>query len=422
MKPKIYAIDYGTSNSLLGAASKNSINLHTPIDLDNSDPSIMRSVVYVDQYSKWLFGKKAVDGYLENPHDGRFFKSLKRFLPEPSFEGTIISGKYISLENLIANQLRFMRKTANDHYNTDVDRVICGHPARFSAVDDHHHLALTRLEKSLIGAGFNHVEFLPEPVAAAHKFLDQISSEKIVLVADFGGGTSDFTVVKMNANGFSDNDVLGLGGVFIAGDVFDGKIMESFIAKKLGSELEYRLPMGKNWLSLPKNLKKKLNRPSDIVMLEKSGYLDFFRKTARYVKNKSDIEKIEKLLVLIEERQGYGIFREIEAAKVKLSANDQVSFKFDYPNLDIEEPLSKSLFEEKIAGDAKIILDCIEETLKSAQLQADKIDLVCCTGGTWKTPLLKESLYKIFGKEKIAPIDEFHSVISGLTIKGQNFL
>src|SRR3990167_1234079 len=151
-----------------------------------------------------------------------------------------------------------MRRRANAHFQKDVDSVLLGRPAKFSADETEDKLAESRLEKAAHLAGFKHVAFGPEPIAAAHEFKSTLTDAKIVLVRDFGGGTSDFTVVRVGKEKFRKADVLSLGGVSVAGDALDGAIMRVRIAAHFGADVKYQAPFGSNVLTMPLHLMEKI--------------------------------------------------------------------------------------------------------------------------------------------------------------------
>ena len=420
-KPEIYAIDYGTSNSLLNGASKNQIFSDVPIDPKSDEPSILKSIIYAADNKDWIFGANAIGQYIENPAHGRIFKSLKRFLPDPSFKGTTVHNQFMSVADLVAKQLRYMRENANEHFGVDVRRVVMGCPAVFSENEEANQCAFDRLELASKAAGFDEIEFCPEPIAAAYRFRSQLSEEKMVAVADFGGGTSDFTILKMGPERFQQKDVLALGGVSIAGDKYDSAIMKDIVSPHFGSEITYRRPMSKNQLSFPKALVRKMCSPADMVMLNRSTVLDYLKEAQRFISNDDDAYKIDQLLVLIEDRQGYALFKEIEEAKISLSENELVPLEYHYPMSDVGESVEKKQFEDASADFTHRILRCLDETLVKAGLESQDIDIVCLTGGTSHIPSLRLGLEQRFG-DKLQLSKQFHSVAHGLADRAQSLL
>lgn len=408
------AIDFGTSNSLVAAASPEGPLPPLPIDPANSDPTILRSVLYAANRQVWQFGQDAIASYYDEGAEGRIFRSLKKFLPEPSFSGTQVHGIYFSLEDLLARMLRVMRERAEASLGRELQQVVLGHPALFAPDPAQHQEALRRLEKSARLAGFREIVFCPEPVAAAHHFARELKEPKTVLIADFGGGTSDFTLVRMRPEGFAAGDVLGLGGLSIAGDAFDGSIMENVVAPYFGSKINYRVPFGSNVMHLPKGLVKKMCSPADLLLLAKQDYREFFRQLEQWSLGTDDALLLERLNILLEERQGYHLFQCIEDGKKGLSTADPSRIVYDYPGIELEVPLGRENFQGFSQPLVDSIMQSLDETLKQAGTRYSEIDIVCCTGGTARLASLQRALAARLGAEKLQEHMPFHAVVQGL--------
>ena len=411
----IYAIDFGTSNSLLGAA--NATQVFDPIALDPaaSDPSVFRSLMYFAPGDSPRFGEAAIAAYVENSMHGRFLKSFKRFLPIASFENTVINGRIWKLEELVARFLREMKERANAHFNQDVTSAVLGRPAAFSDDAEADALAHSRLEAAARLAGFTSVEFLPEPIAAAYRFRKEIRGEEIVLVADFGGGTSDFTILKLTQKEFRPQDVIAVHGAAVAGDALDGALMRHRVAKHFGSEVRYQLPMSSNVLTMPRGMSSYLYSTAYINFLNSPENRDFLRKVERWSLGPADDLRMEQLAVLLENQLGFSVFEAIEGGKRRLSDVDSTQIDFVYPGIDIHEPVSRTDFRSDTSEEIGTIFAALDETLARAGLKAEQIDRVCCTGGTAKALMVREQLSARFGTEKLASFRHFSSIAEGLS-------
>ena len=411
------AIDFGTSNSLVAGANAEGIFAPVAIDPSSPDPTIMKSVLYSLRRNEWSVGNEAISLYYEAGAEGRVLKSLKKFLPDPSFQGTQIHGQYYSLEDLLARLLRTMRERSEVQLGQELKKVVLGHPALFSPQIEAHQRALTRLEKSAQIAGFEEIVFCAEPVAAAHNFAKSLTSEKNVLVADFGGGTSDFTIIRLRPDGFSEKDVLSLGGISLAGDAFDGSIMEHAVAPFFGSKIHFQMPMGSNVLNLPKALVRKLCSPADLMLLGRREYIEFFQKVQQWSFNKEDAKSIERLELLIEERQGYHLFESIEDGKKMLSSHPVAIVNYQYPGIDLNLSFDQAEFDAFSSKTIDAILGSLDKTVEDSGLSYEQIDIVCCTGGTARIPALSEGLAKRLGAAKLNLHLPFHAVVNGLAEK-----
>lgn len=409
-----YAIDFGTSNSLLAAADKSGPKPAIALDPKAADPTVLKSVFYTPEPGSWFFGSEAIEQYGEHCAEGRLFRSLKKFLPESSFTGTAIHGKFVSIHDLIAVFLREIRRRANDHYQEDVTKVVLGRPALFGEEQAEDSVAEQRLHKAAVAAGFKEISFCPEPVAAAYEFRSQLTSLRTVLIADFGGGTSDFTVLRMGPERFKDKDVLATHGLSIAGDRFDGSMMRHLIAPHFGSEVTYRMPRTNSDMHIPLKLLNYLSSPADIAFLSRTETMAFLKNAQQWATDPADGKRMDRLFSLVEEHLGYKLYKSIEATKIALSHQAVAPFAFSHPNLDIEQPIEAAQFERVSQNLIDRITLALDETLSRAGLKASEIEIVCCTGGTAKLPALNAELVKRFGAEKLRQHRHFHSVIGGL--------
>lgn len=412
--PTHYAIDFGTSNSLLAAANAESVFAPLELDPHAPDPTVLRSILYFPDERKVFYGHEALVRYAEHDMEGRLIRSTKKHLPVRSFVGTFIGRRPMNLEDLIGAFLREMKRRADEHYGVDVRKVVLGRPAKFSldTLDDAH--AQNRLDRAARVAGFEEIHFCPEPVAAARQFRLELDSPKTVLVADFGGGTSDFTVLRLRPDGYATEDVLAIGGVNLAGDSLDGAIMRKRISKLFGADVRYRAELGSNDLSMPVHLMEKICSPADISLLRERDTLDFFQMVRKWALRGEDKEAMDRLFCLIEEQQGFQIFEAIETTKRELSSSDCSVVKFDYPGIHLSESVTRPEFDAYTDREIGTILDALDETMRLAAVDYAGIDIVCCTGGTAKVPRLAEGIRERFGAERMQEFRNFHSVVGGL--------
>jgi hypothetical chaperone protein len=419
-KPSLYAIDFGTSNSLLCGVTARAVDAPLALDPSASDPTVFRSILFFSETSERFFGTEALQRYIAEGMRGRFLRSLKRFLPMPSFEETRIGSRPVKLEELIGVFLKEMRGRANHHYGVNVRRALFGRPARFSDNDANDALAEERLRTAAQFAGFEEVLFCPEPIAAAYDFRSRLTEPKLVLVADFGGGTSDFTVTRL-VPGETQAEVLAMGGVSVAGDAFDGSIMRHKVSRHLGSDVKYKVPFGSNVLSMPRPLMDALCSPAETCLLAQRDIMTFLRDIKSGSLGPDDKQHIEQLLCLVEDSLGFQIFESIEHTKRELSDHERTDFVFDYPGIDIKEPLSREEFQTFSAPQVEAILGSLDHTLSASGMSSADIDLVCCTGGTARVAALASGIQRRFGAEKMVRLRSLHSVIQGLGERARAF-
>lgn len=409
-----YGIDFGTSNSLLSRVDDS--GAHALVDVDpfhETDPKILRSIFYISDQLEWSFGSSAIENYTSQSGQGRLIRSIKKYLPDESFEGTMVGRKKMSIVEIIGRFLTHLRNGANLACGQDVDSVVMGRPAVFSISSVRDQLAETRLREACILAGFKNIEFCPEPLAAGLSVRGEDSqSGKVVAICDFGGGTSDFSVLRFQTSELY--EVLAIGGVSLAGDAYDGLIMKNSISPLLGADISYKLPSGSNTLHLPKHIINKLCSAPDINFIGQTEAFELLQSIGNWALDADKKAKLENLVYIIEEKLGFKLFESIESTKVQLSSVTKAPFDFQHYDLQLCGSVEAKEFEAYSSDMSDKIISTLKETVKSSGLSFDDIDTVYCTGGTAHIPALRSSLKDLFGPEKIKKSHEFHSVISGL--------
>jgi hypothetical chaperone protein len=414
-KPTIFAIDFGTSNSLLAAAAPGHVFDPVALDPAASDPTVMRSALYFASLEEATFGAGAVKALVANGFRGRLIRSIKRHLPSRSFTATRIGERNVTIEQLIGVFLRVMRERACRVFDVEVTRAVLGRPARFSNVPEEDTLAEERLRRAAEHAGFSEVSFCPEPVAAAYDFASDLSEPRTVLVADLGGGTSDFTLVRMDAEGFRPEDVLSVGGVAVAGDAVDGALVRTVVAPELGAKTHYRVPFGSNVMPMPADLIELLCSPADLTLVDRAVVLRRLADIARGSVDASEADKLDKFSVIVEDGVGFDLYESVETAKRELSDKDQVALRFDYPGAELDLGVKRGELERSAQGPVQRILDSLRDTLRAGQLSHADVDILCLTGGTSRMPLMEQALRDALPNANVRRLKSFHSVVHGLS-------
>lgn len=408
-----HAVDFGTSNSLLSYVSdKKEI---TPIPLTPEGDFVLRSLLYTPQKNIWYFGAQAISAYIDNDGEGRFLRSIKKFLPEPSYTGTAIHNQNRNISELVCVFLSEMRKRANKHTGVNTEKIVLGRPALYSLEKENDVLAQSRMQQAAELAGYKEIHFCPEPIAAGLDYHSNNKSENIVLIADFGGGTSDFTLMK-------NNEILGLSGVFLAGDALDGVMMRDFISPHFGSKFEYQIPGGSNVLRFPKGLLKKICSPAHITHLREKDTWEFLQQIAKFGLSQEDQNHIQQLFTLVESQLGFPLFSEIEKTKVSLGSNPEVNFDYQYPGIEIKQLVTDTLYRQSVAPTVDEIMETMMDVFKQSSLSTDKVQKVCLTGGTSQFPLIREQLASVFGPDKIQSYGLYDSVVNGLAHFAKNLV
>jgi hypothetical chaperone protein len=415
--PTLYAIDFGTSNSLLAAANGDRVFDPVPLDPEASDPTVLRSIVCFPDEGGVFVGNEALRQFIEHGAEGRLLRSIKHHLGSRSFRGTIIRGRLVSAEELVGAVLRQMRLRADAHFGAEVRRVLLGRPVHFDGDDDA--FAEARLRKAAEVAGFEEVHFLPEPVAAARAFGAAAHREELALIGDFGGGTSDFTVLRIGPRALERSDVLAVGGVAVAGDALDASLMRAQVGRHFGAEVQYRAPFGNNVLRMPQGIVQHLCSPAHLSILQRRDIASFLADVRRWSLSEEDRGKMDQLTVLVEDTQGFQLFEAIERAKRALSSAEKAEIVFEHPGIDVRERVTREGFEDASRREMDAILACLEETVRAAGVGFGDVGVVCCTGGTAKVPRIAAEIRRRLPVARMEQFKGFHSVVEGLAREGQ---
>lgn len=412
----VFGIDFGTTNSALSVYRNGKVEM-VAVDGDGTAGALMRSVLYFNEENEIFAGQEAIGQYVDDGAGGRFMQSIKTFLPNSSFDATEIFGKRYAIDDLVAIILRKIKARGEEHVGCSVDSVVLGRPVLFSADSAKDSLAQQRLEKAARKAGFSRIWFQYEPVAAALTFEETLAAgeERIVFIGDFGGGTSDFSVIRARGGAFGRSDrrgdVLSLGGVYIAGDSFDSQIMWDRVSHHFGRHARYRTMGTDEWVSVPRSITHTLCQWHRIPLLRARAT----REHIRVIKNSTDDRRaIENLENIISDNYGFFLFQSIEKAKCELSDQERAQIRFSERELCISEEIDRQEFEEINAENFRRIEACIDEVVAGAGLSAGEVDTVFLTGGTSRIPRIQTLFAQRFGRERLEQHNAFTSVAHGL--------
>jgi hypothetical chaperone protein len=422
MNGKIFGLDFGTTNSALSVNIDGKVTM-VDIDLYNTSGNTLKSVIYYDPEEKIFYvGQQAVNNYVENDAFGRYIQSIKAFLPDQSFDYTEIGRKTYKLDKLISIILSKIKDAGQDYIGEELNQVVIGRPVIFSEDSESDKLAVERLLSAAEIAGFNEIHFQYEPIAAALAFESTLLSneEKILIVGDFGGGTSDFTVIKTKEGRSKEKidrkeDILGLGGIYIGGDTFDSQLMWEKVAHYFGKDVRVKAVFGNYDSSVSPIILSNLRKWHLIPQLRHPKT----RRSIKEIMHQADNpELIKNLENLIDYNYGYMLFQAIEKAKCELSSLADTTINFKELDLVIREDVNRIEFESFIASDIEKIDSCINDVIKQAGLNYSDIDLVFLTGGSSYIPMIKRIFIDKFGPEKIDQTNAFTSVAYGLDLAG----
>ncbi|HET6194646.1 MAG TPA: Hsp70 family protein [Acetobacteraceae bacterium] len=403
-------IDFGTTNSvvaLLHADGSVTTQRYATGDVFRSVLCFWTEETAARRVLHHAAGPQAIDAYLDDPLDSRLIMSMKTYLAQKSFTETRIFGHPFTLERLIG---RFLGTLLADTPTSP--RIVVGRPVRFAGefVDDD--LGAHRLRGAYAEAGLAQVRLALEPEAAGTRFARSLTAPATVLIGDFGGGTSDFSVMRFDPRHGS--TPLGHAGIGIAGDVFDYRIIDRAIAPLLGKGDSYKV-MGKS-LPVPPEYYSGFARWHLLSLMRTPRTLRAIAEVARTAQHP---ERLRHLIALIEDGLGYPLYQAVSGAKAELSHTETTVLRFRHKAFVVERPLARAEFEEWIAPDLARLAGTVDQVLDQAGLPAERIDRVFLTGGTAFVPAVRRLFEDRFGGEKLAGGGEFVSVAEGLALIGQ---
>ncbi|HUI27738.1 MAG TPA: Hsp70 family protein [Candidatus Kryptonia bacterium] len=407
-----FGLDFGTTNSsLTWARGERDVTL-CDLDLRAINPRVLRSLIYFSLDARdFVVGQRAVDEYLAEDMQGTLIQSIKTFLADNSFEQTWINDRFYKLEDLIAVIFRHVRAVIAGLTSEEVSLVI-GRPAIFVERPEKEALAQERLRKAAQLAGFFELRFQYEPIAAGLTYESSLTKPELALIADLGGGTSDFTVMRLGSGAAGDrrDDILATRGVQIAGDAFSACIMARKLAKYFGAGSTYRSMEGRP-LPFPSMLLAQLSRWHQVTFLRSPKTREQLGRIRWTTNNRRAVDAFE---TLISGNYAFFLFQEIEKAKSLLSQQDETVIRFRREAVDIDEPITRPEFERLIAADQAQVRRCMESVLAAAGIRASDIDAVFLTGGTAQIPAIRRMFAEQFGESKLKSQDYLTSVAVGL--------
>jgi hypothetical chaperone protein len=416
-------IDFGTSNTVVAIAdSRGNVEALTFEHGENALKVYVTALCFWDERHGNGFrtevegGPWAIEQFLEGLHAHRFIQSFKTFAGSATFQETRIFRERYRFEDLLSTFLRTLARHGGSRLNWGVRNVVIGRPVQFAGFNPDDDLAMRRYRAAFGKLGADHARYVYEPVGAAFFYARQIEHDSTVLVADFGGGTSDFSVMRFSRkSGVLRAEPLGHSGIGIAGDAFDYRIVDRVVSPRLGKGGSYR-SMGKI-LAIPNHYYANFARWNQLAMMKGSGDLKELRELARVA---LEPEPLEKFIDIIEYDLGFALYRAVSSAKVALSGQDETDFHFHGEGVDIRARIRRVDFESWIAEDVNRIAETVDEALANAGIKPAGIDKVFLTGGTSFVPAIRNLFVERFGEGRLASGDQFESIAYGLALIGQS--
>jgi hypothetical chaperone protein len=428
------AIDFGTSNSAIAIASGpdqhggmrlvplegDNLTMPTAVfyctDADDLPANTWKGSSFDDSLPR-TFGRAAVQAYIDG-YDGRLMRSMKSILGTALVDQTTEVGHGFGVKylDIITGYLRHLRSLAEKAGGQALDSVVMGRPVFF--VDDEPErdaAAQASLEAAARAVGFKHVSFQFEPIAAAFDYEQQASKEELVLVADIGGGTSDFSVVRVGPKraGRLDrrDDILANHGVHIAGTDFDRHVSLASVMPPLGyggfgpsikGQPPRPVPSRVYFDLTTWHLINTVYQPQRVAELR--GMTDFY----------GDPVQHQRLMKVVQDRLGHALVGRAESAKIAVSQGGDTDIDLGLIEKGLHSPLGNEQMRQALSNDLGRIVACARDTVSQAGIQGSDISALYFTGGSTGLQLLTDQLEAAFPEARAVRGDRLASVATGL--------
>lgn len=404
-------LDFGTSNSAIGVVRDKAAAL-APVE---ESSTLIPSAVFFDSETKGrvLFGNEAISAYVGQT-EGRLMRALKTILGSPLIEEeTVIGGRKVALADVIETFVRHLKHKAEAFAGREITSVVHGRPVRFVDGDDKADArAQDMLETIARRVGFRDVAFVYEPIAAAHHYEQTVEHEELALIADIGGGTSDFSIVRVGPRQRDrvdrGSDVLANAGVRVGGTDFDTALSLAAVMPNLGlgtQLVEKNLPM-------PNALYHELATWATINF---AYTYKNERALAELVALACEPEKVERLLTLVHHRLGHRLAFAVEDAKITLSAEDRVTILLTFLDANLAAEATRGQLDGAIDARLDRLHATARDCIAVAGLASTAIDTIFLTGGSSRVPAVRAAIARAAPTARLAARSDLLSVALGLT-------
>jgi len=411
--------DFGTTNTVVAQSQGDTAELIMIDGPEGSDAVFRSALCFWEEGDARVAlgadaGPWAIRDYLDFPQGSRFIQSFKSVAASPSFEHATIFERRMRFEDLGQLFLRKLMARSAGRLGQTASRIVVGRPVEFAGSRPDEALAKQRYDLMFAALGTD-VHYVYEPLGAAFSYASRVTDPATILVADFGGGTSDFSVVRIEAPGARRRCTpLGHAGVGIAGDRFDARIIDNLVMPLLGKGGSYR--SFDKILDIPGGYFSDFADWSKLALMRNRRTLAELEKLRRAA---LDPAAIERMIAVIDQELGYQLYDAVGQLKRALSASDHAHFHFAGAGLAIEADVTRDAFETWIEPDIARIEAATDRALAAAAIPAQEIDRVFLTGGTSLIPRIRRMFTQRFGEERIASGGELTSIAHGLALIGQ---
>ncbi|WP_428666685.1 Hsp70 family protein [Runella sp.] len=402
-------VDFGTSNSTIAFYRGNSLTL-VPVEKHHTT---IPSAIFFERISNTpYYGREAVDLFLDR-EKGRFMRSLKRVLGTSVMkQGTLVNGAPMNFNKIIGQFIKHLKNKAEAFAEQEIENVIMGRPVHFIDNDPiGNKNAQEELRTIAQHVGFKNIDFQFEPIAAAFAHEVHVTGEKLALVVDIGGGTSDFTVIRLAQKYLNKSDrsgdILANTGVRIGGNDFDKDLSLNAFMPELG----YRSTYGDKNLPVPLKFYYDLSEWSKINSLYTPKNLMLLR---QYLGQSHDKTRFSRLVTVLNQESGHILLGVVEDTKIALTSNDAYDAPIDFIEAGFAVETTKEVFEAAIDQEITTIALAAHQCVKDAGVTPQDIDLIILTGGSTEIPAVQLKFRELFPNAVVSEENKLDSVGVGL--------
>lgn len=419
--PTALGLDFGTTNTVVALSDGRDQSHLMSFEGEESTSEIFRSALcfweegggpngIASEAGPW-----AIAEYLQSPLDSRFLQSFKSVAASPIFDRAQIFGRSFSFEDFGQLFLNKLRDHAGGQLANLPARIVVGRPVEYAGPRPDPALARQRYDLMFEQWG-SELHYVYEPLGAAFSFASRIDRPMTLLVADFGGGTTDFSIVRVAEPGSSRRcQPLASSGVGIAGDRFDKRIVDHLVLPLLGKHGMYR--SFDKILEIPGGYFSDFADWSRLALMRNRRTLEELRKLQR---SAIDPDPIGRMIALIEHEQAFPLYEAVGRTKRVLSTGEEAQFSFSGGGVEINAVVTRREFERWIAEDLKRIEAAMDAALLKAKVEPSAIDRVFLTGGSSLIPAIRALFERRFSVDQIATGGELTSIAHGLALIGSD--
>ncbi|MBZ9976846.1 Hsp70 family protein [Mesorhizobium sp. BR-1-1-10] len=407
-------IDFGTSNSTVGVIRNGKARL---VPLEGGQPTLPSAVFFNFEDGHTYFGRRAIGDYTESI-EGRLMRSLKSVLGSSlAHEKTRIKARQIGFIDIIGLFIGHLRTRLEEDAGGVVESVVLGRPVQF--VDDDAQAdaeAQGELEKAARAQGFKHIAFQFEPIAAALDYEQKVTREELALIIDMGGGTSDFSIVRVSPerarSADRKDDILASRGIHIGGTDFDRLLSIAHVMPQLG----YLSPTKDGKRNLPASYFIDLATWQRINLVYTAKAMTHLRQI-RYEAARADL--VDRFIHIVEHRYGHALAALVEKAKIELTDMSSADVAVKLPGAAFAAGITRDGLEATIARDIERVTETVAQTIRDAGVKPSDITAVFLTGGSTAIPLARREILSLVPRASVIEGDMFGSVGLGLALDAQ---